>query len=207
MTKPVLIVLAFVLLLAGCGQARDPFVGTWQRSDAKHSVPLVIRKGPTGYQVVVQGPRAPKYGMTRQGDELIDGRVSMTYDRQTGRLRFTDGKHIGYLSKVSDSTAIPVVSPSPSPLAQLAAVARQQRADHAWYAEVPYYLAANIMGGDFENSSDRYWLAVMHGDFTDPGRRHYAWQAVMLDPNGSTTTLARRRIKTFGAHLKPLPLK
>ena len=49
--------------------------------------------------------------MTRPGDTLVDGRMSMTYEPQTARLRFTDGNHVGHLSRLSDSTAIPTLSP------------------------------------------------------------------------------------------------
>ena len=49
--------------------------------------------------------------MTRQGDTLVNGWTSMTDGPQTARLRFTDGNHVGHLSGLSDSTAVPMLWP------------------------------------------------------------------------------------------------
>jgi hypothetical protein len=52
--KPVFVVLAAVLLLAGCGHARDPFVGTW-RAQTNAGTIFVISKHDQGYLVVAAG--------------------------------------------------------------------------------------------------------------------------------------------------------
>ena len=49
--KLLLVVLAAVLLLAGCGQAKDPLVGTW-RAQTNDSTSFVISKHDYGYLVV-----------------------------------------------------------------------------------------------------------------------------------------------------------
>jgi len=68
--KPALAILAGVLLLAGCGHAKDPFVGTW-RPQTKDGLSFVISKHGAGYHVVaVDGGADPGF----EGVGVLDGR-------------------------------------------------------------------------------------------------------------------------------------
>jgi hypothetical protein len=61
--KLLLVVLAGVLLLAGCGQAKDPFVGTW-RAQTNDSTSFVISKHDPGYAVLAaDGGSSSDFGL------------------------------------------------------------------------------------------------------------------------------------------------
>jgi hypothetical protein len=131
-------ILAAVLLLAGCGQAKvpkEPFVGTWRTAGT--STRVVIAKLPNGYlstlvgpglimSPILEPPTRPHIFLTRHGGELRGtqtvGKVSNTVEIDylpSGRLTIrTTDPSTGYLgppdklTRMSDSTAVP--SPSPS---------------------------------------------------------------------------------------------
>ena len=66
--KLALAILAGVLLLTGCGQAKDPFVGTW-RAQAKDGPSFVISKLGPGYRVRAD----PESGLSCEGVGVLDG--------------------------------------------------------------------------------------------------------------------------------------
>jgi len=122
---PVLAILAAVLLLAGCGQAKDPFVGTWQFEGTR----LVVAQAGQSYRTVLLVPHG--YGWVgpyvRKGNELKaslhvtksgkpTGRVIVElvdYHAATGHLSYKDGTGPALdFSRVNNSTAIPRPSPS-----------------------------------------------------------------------------------------------
>jgi hypothetical protein len=74
--KLALAVLAAVLLLAGCGQAKDPFAGTW-RAQAKDGLSsLVISKHGTGYIVATDNgadSSADDFGLDGGGGSPSEG--------------------------------------------------------------------------------------------------------------------------------------
>jgi hypothetical protein len=120
-----LAILAAVLLLAGCGHAKDPFVGTWQFE----GVHLVVAKVGQSYRTILVVPHG--YGWVgpyeQNGNELKaslhvtnngkrTGQVIVElvdYHPATGHLTYKDGTGPALdFSRVSNSTAIP--SPSPT---------------------------------------------------------------------------------------------
>jgi hypothetical protein len=136
-----LVVLTAVLLLAGCGHAKDPFVGTW-RAQANAGTSLVISRHGTGYFVVaavgVPDPSHKGVGvLDTQGDTLtvsFAGTASSPAQTETIRLTVRPGGRLqaaekttagqkgpGYLAfvmmmpatlvKVSNATAAPTPSP------------------------------------------------------------------------------------------------
>jgi hypothetical protein len=112
--KPALAILAAVLLLAGCGQAKDPFVGTW----GIHHEPaiFVIAKAQNGYAATFVDSGA-REGMVlaRHGNELAgiatlgNLRVVFDYLPATGKLGFKSSQMSSpiELSRISNSTSIP----------------------------------------------------------------------------------------------------
>jgi hypothetical protein len=77
--KPALVILAAVLLLAGCGHAKDPFVGTWRMNspgeNATSQARFVISKKAAQYTVTqgYHGYKAydPIAVFTRRGGQLV----------------------------------------------------------------------------------------------------------------------------------------
>ena len=115
-------VLAAVLLLSGCGQAKDPFVGTWRPTIATRStVRLVISKQTDGYRV-------GNLVFARHGNVLTDRfrvkapgergsgtmvKLSFVFVPSSGHLLETSGnRRLVELVKTSDSTSRPSTSPS-----------------------------------------------------------------------------------------------
>ena len=134
-----LVIVAAVVLLAGCGTTvpSDPFTGTWRAKDGRVG-PVVISKRDDHYRVVMAVPGMGIWlvsdNYTRRGDVLVKvthrtdqvtGRVvvwerfRVTIDKTSGNLFFRDAS--AYLSKpievafmkVSDSTATPTPSSTP----------------------------------------------------------------------------------------------
>ena len=115
--KLALVILAAVLLVAGCGHiaAKDPFVGTWKTSDGWG---VAIAKSGDTYQATMVLPDMslpanppPPYTLTRSGDVFTgtmegDGgpeAVVFRYSPSSRRLYFR-GRG---LSRLSDGTAAP----------------------------------------------------------------------------------------------------
>jgi hypothetical protein len=140
--KTALAIAAAVVLLAGCGHAnapsvpKDPVVGTWR---AELGPPegwlLVVTKLPAGYQATVaytqldahSQPIPPVVGtFTRKGNQLFgvlklttgDNHALLVYTPTTGHLTWRSLAFLGastIMTKVSDSTAIPSPTATPSP--------------------------------------------------------------------------------------------
>jgi hypothetical protein len=137
--KGCLVIVAALILLAGCGSAvpKDPFTGTWSAKDGRVG-PLVISKRDDHYRLVLVAPGSSFWfasdNYARRGDLLVKvthrtnqvtGRVvvweryRVTVDKTSGNLLFQDDS--AYLSKpdevtftrVSDSTATPSSTPVP----------------------------------------------------------------------------------------------
>jgi hypothetical protein len=121
--KTALATLAAVLLLAGCGHAKDPFVGTWKRANGPPYPPtlFVIAKTADGYRLTGWFPVGRESAaLTRKGDDLDGHRVmptlavwnhgsfgsyiKITWDPTSNRLLWLGVP----MTKVSDSTAAPV---------------------------------------------------------------------------------------------------
>ena len=94
--KTVLAILAAVLLLAGCGQAKDPFVRAWQ-AQTKDGPSFVISKHEPGYLV-----RAGVGGDSFEGVGVLDGQghmltacivINTGRPAQVEKIRLTESAH------------------------------------------------------------------------------------------------------------------
>jgi hypothetical protein len=110
------LVLAALLLLAGCGQAKDPFIGSWG----------AVQHGPASVLISKQGNRYVAiehlgYGpvrrlvYTRQGNHLVAVvkpwpiKCGASLDSKTGLLRLTPFGYV--LKRTSTSTTGPIPTP------------------------------------------------------------------------------------------------
>lgn len=128
--RPILVILAAVLLLAGCGAAKDPMVGTWQVVRGAPGDGLVIDKRADGYLLLAtDGHRAvSSYRCERRGNELratVLGhslppgmpftRVMVFDIEASGRLAWTlNGRRVCELVKVSEGTTLRSPGPTAS---------------------------------------------------------------------------------------------
>jgi hypothetical protein len=139
--KGSLVIVAAVVLLAGCGTAvpKDPFTGTWRAKDGG-ARRVVISKRDSHYRLDFAFPGISYWlvsdNYTRRGDVLVKvthrtnqvtgkvvvwERFRVTVDKASGSLVFQDDS--AYVSKpiettftkVSDSTATPTPSSTPLP--------------------------------------------------------------------------------------------
>jgi hypothetical protein len=117
----------------------------------------------------------------------------------------------------SPASRSPRPSSSLSPqVAQMQALARSRHATEAWYAQVPYSLAAKIMQGGWSKSTTSaeppsptklFWVLIMHGDFNNPTGEHDHWIAITFQSKNNQAGLwTIHRMNTFGVQFKPLPL-
>ena len=128
--KPLLAILAAVLLLAGCGHVaprHDPFVGTWQAVGFSPGSGYTISKVSGVYRVVTVAHFKPLPGysfpFSRRGSNELIGRPgefqyveAISFNPASGRLTWTsNGMDPQVLTEVSDSTAPPTPWPSASP--------------------------------------------------------------------------------------------
>ena len=134
--KLVLAALAAVLLLAGCGHAKDPFVGTWHAVGYGPGSGIAVSKVSGAYRVTFVSDFKPERGgswrFLRHGSTELMVIVNykdpdhpsdhwqrverIDFDPATGRLTYTEnGVHLMRLSKVSDSTVPPTPWPTTSP--------------------------------------------------------------------------------------------
>ena len=117
MKRAVIVLAACALMLGGCGQAKDPFVGTWRTAGGLN---LVIARGSDGYAVTLVSSSGTNTLTTkRYGNELKalsvvlsgpNGRSiaqSFEFEPHTGRLAFRTSTMTFEFSRVSDSTTIP----------------------------------------------------------------------------------------------------
>ena len=128
--KFALAILTAVLLLTGCGHAKDLFVGTWQNGPGGPKEVISSTAGGRYLLTEVSGRHADYVmKMSRHGDRLSGSfRVlkganwrtawTMTVTRLTGaRLSFArvgDPADVVDFTKVSDNTAAPAPSPLPA---------------------------------------------------------------------------------------------
>jgi hypothetical protein len=116
--------LAAVLLLAGCGHAKDPFVGTWQSTKGGGEITkLVIIKKANVYWTVVVLPTngLAQQAFSRRGNQLVaqwspllsqmDQVKTVDFDPKSGHLHFGLPVVDYEMTKVSASAAIPTPSP------------------------------------------------------------------------------------------------
>jgi hypothetical protein len=134
--KLALAILAAVLLLAGCGQAKDPFVGTWQSVGNGPGDGVAITKASGSYRVTFVASFKPERGgswrFLRHGSTELMVIVKykdpdhpsdhwqrverIDFNSATGRLTYTEnGVHLMRLSRVSDSTVPPPPWPTAAP--------------------------------------------------------------------------------------------
>jgi hypothetical protein len=86
-----LIVFAAVLLLAGCGHAKDPFVGTW-RTQTNDGPIFVISKAHSGYLVVADDDFKGVGVVDGHGDTLtVNFAISTGPPAQIETIRLTVG--------------------------------------------------------------------------------------------------------------------
>ena len=114
------LVLAALLLLAGCGQAKDPFIGSWAAVQHGPAAVLVSKQGSryVAIEYLGHGPRQ-RLVYTRQGNQgnhLIavvkpNGwpKCGADLDSKTGLLRLTPFGYV--LKRTSTSTTGPIPTP------------------------------------------------------------------------------------------------
>jgi hypothetical protein len=136
-----LVIVAAIVLLAGCGRAvpKDPFTGTWRAKDGPLGRAVISKRG-DHYRLAIAEPGTSSWlvsdNYTRRGNVLVKvthrtnqvtgkvvvwERFRVTVDKASGNLVFQDNS--AYVSKpiqvtftkVSDSTASPTPSSTPLP--------------------------------------------------------------------------------------------
>jgi hypothetical protein len=127
MKRAVIVLAAWALILSGCGQTKDPFVGTWQAVGFSPGNGYTISKVSGAYRITTVAHFKPLPGYSfpcsRRGDDelIIDpGKTpyveAVKVNPAGGRLTATsNGMDPQVLTKVSDSTAPPTPWPSASP--------------------------------------------------------------------------------------------
>jgi hypothetical protein len=110
------LVLAAALLLAGCGHAKDPFIGSW--GAVQHGpASMVISKQGSRYLAVEYLGHGPVQHLvyTRQGNHLVavvnpwPFKCGADLDSTTGLLRLTPFAYV--LKRTSTSTPGPIPTP------------------------------------------------------------------------------------------------
>ena len=123
---PVLVFLASVLLLAGCGHARDPFVGTWESKavpGGNAAIDMVITKLDEDHYRVSAWPLGSKVYI-KSGNGLFydpgsaSDAISALFDTGSSHLliynsdtRLNQWNPTFDCVKVSESTALPTQAP------------------------------------------------------------------------------------------------
>ena len=127
MKGAIIFVAATALMLGGCGQTKDPFVGTWHVVSYGPGSGMAISKVSGAYRVTLVAHFKPERGYSwlctkRGSNELIVGPGQTRYveaikfNPASGRLTWTSNGMAPQVStKVSDSTAPPTPWPSVSP--------------------------------------------------------------------------------------------
>jgi hypothetical protein len=188
--KPALAILAAALLLAGCGSAKDPFVGTWQAIGSASGDGLVISKVPNRYVVLMTDDHrgVVRYRCLRYGNELKATTTEpnpaqptkpfifvdvFSFDPAHGRLTWTekeDGKGVGprfVCTKVLDGTSAPTQSPAATSPGESSTTTYTNAAFHFSIGYDPSKLAAHIVSEQ--------------GQWSFPGVGHLNGPTLVLD--------------------------
>ena len=110
------LVLAALLLLAGCGQTKDPFIGSWAAVQHGPASVLISKQG-SSYVAVEHLGFGPVVRLvyTRQGNHLMavvkpwPFKCGADFDSTTGLLRLTPFRYV--LKRTSTSTTGPIPTP------------------------------------------------------------------------------------------------
>jgi hypothetical protein len=122
-----LVVIVLALMLGGCGQTKEPFVGTWHEVGYDPGSGMAISKVSGVYRVALVAHFKPQPGyswlFSRRGTNELFGQPGqfqgvevIKFNPASGRLTWTEnGVAPEEFSKVSGSTAPPTPWPTTSP--------------------------------------------------------------------------------------------